>query len=57
MTPETETLFSHLAPLLGDLEDSGVDLAKIDWQAIADWYGHESDRIAADQALMQYLDI
>lgn len=57
MTPETDTLFSYLAPLLADLEDSGVDLAKIDWQAIADWYGHESDRLAADQALMQYLDI
>lgn len=53
----TEILFSYLAPLLGDLERYGVDIKDIDWQEIANSYGHESERIEAEQALMQYLDI
>ena len=57
MTKETEILFSHLAPLLGDLEDAGVDIAKIDWETVADWYGTEATRIDAEQDLMRYLDI
>lgn len=53
---ETEKLFSYLAPLLCDLEDEGLDLSKIDWGHVADWY-QESPRIQNELDHLASLDI
>ena len=57
MSKETEKLFSYLAPLLCDLEDEGLDLSKIEWGHVADWYQKESPRIEKDLDRLAYLDV